>query len=75
MKALSRVDEGKDVEIYCVKCGHRLKKRLCDLGLFDGTIINIIKNDKSGPLVIKVKDSKIVVGRGQAEQINVEEIS
>ena len=41
---LAMVQRGEKVKIYCVDCGRGLKKRLCDLGLYEGTVIEVIKN-------------------------------
>ena len=65
------VDKGKKVKIKEVIGGEKLKKRLSELGVYNGTSIEIIKNDFSGPLILKVLDSKIVIGRGQAQKIIV----
>ncbi|MFH1642242.1 MAG: FeoA family protein [Nanoarchaeota archaeon] len=72
MMPLAMCSEGEEVKVNCVDCGAGLKKRLCDLGLYDGSIINIVKNDVSGPVIIKLKDSKLAIGRGQANKILVE---
>ena len=69
---LSMSGEGTEVTIHCVNCGFGLKRRLCDLGLYDGTRVKVVKNDVAGPIIIKVKDSKLVLGRGQAQKIMVE---
>jgi len=72
MIPLAMCEEGDEVEIHCVDCGYGIKRRLCDLGLYDNTKIKVIKNDISGPIIVKVKDSKIMIGRGQANKIMVE---
>lgn len=69
MMPLAMCQEGIDVKIARMHCGQSLKKRLCELGLYDGTTIKVIKNDVSGPVIVKVKDSKLVIGRGQANKI------
>ncbi len=71
---LSMVKEGEKVIVNCVNCGQRLKRRLCDLALYNGSKIRVVKNDIAGPIIIKLKDSKIVLGRGQAHKIMVEKI-
>ena len=38
----------------------------------EGTEVLVSKNDVCGPVVLKVLDSRIVVGRGQAMKIMVE---
>ena len=73
MIPLAMVNEGETVTISYVDCGIGLKKRLCDLGLYDNTSIKVIRNDISGPIIIKVKDSNLAIGRGQANKILVKE--
>ncbi|MEA2037453.1 MAG: FeoA family protein [Nanoarchaeota archaeon] len=74
MMPLSMVTEGEEVTICCVNCGFGLKRRLCDLALYDGTKVKVVKNDVAGPIILKVKDSKLVLGRGQAHKIMVENV-
>jgi ferrous iron transport protein A len=71
MMPLAMAQEGEIVSVHYVDCGMGLKRRLCDLGLYDNTKIKIVKNDISGPIIITVKDSKLVIGRGQANKILV----
>lgn len=68
-KKLIEFEGGDKVKIECVDCGRDFKNRLCDLGLFDGSEVEIIKNDRFGPLIIKIFDSKIALGRGEASKI------
>ena len=70
---LAMVAEGKTVTIKDIDCGRGLYKRLCDMGLYAGTRVKVIKNDVHGPVILKVLDSKLVIGRGQAHKIMVEE--
>lgn len=72
MKTLTEVKEGEKAKINCLNCGHGIKHRLCSLGLLNGQEIEVIKNDSKGPLIIKVFDSKLAIGRGQADKITVE---
>ena len=68
-RPLPEFKKGDKVRIECVECGHGFRNRLCDLGLFDGSEVEIVKNDKFGPLIIKILDSKIALGRGEASKI------
>ncbi|MBN2421727.1 ferrous iron transport protein A [Candidatus Woesearchaeota archaeon] len=74
-KQLSKVKERKLVKIICINCGQGLKRRLSSLGIYDGTNVEIIKNDERGPIILKVFDSKIALGRGQAMKILIEEVN
>ena len=74
MQNLINFKTGDRLKIKCVNCGHNFKCRLIDLGLYDGAEIEIIKNDNFGPLLIRVLDSKIALGRGEAAKIYGEKI-
>jgi len=66
--------EGDRIKVKCVECGMNFRRRLIDLGLFDGAEVEIIKNDRFGPLILKIFNSKIALGRGQAAKIYGEKI-
>lgn len=68
-KSLIEFQEGEKVKINCVECGLGFKKRLGELGLYDGSELEIIKNDGSGPVIVKILDSKIALGRGEIAKI------
>lgn len=72
MITLGQAREGETVKISCVECGFGLKRRLCDMGLYDGTKAKVVKNDDRGPVVIQIFNSKLALGRGQANKITVE---
>ena len=73
-KNLIDFQEREKVKIGTIHSGLNFKRRLSDLGLFDGAEVEIIKNDKFGPLVIKIFNSKIALGRGEAYKIYGEKI-
>ena len=70
---LTQIKEGQKVKIKKIMAGLKFKKRLADLGLYEGTIVKVVRNDISGgPILLKVLDSKIALGRGQALKIDGE---
>ncbi|MCF7862313.1 ferrous iron transport protein A [Candidatus Woesearchaeota archaeon] len=70
---LTDLRAGKSAEVITINCGHQLIKRLCDLGLLEGSTIKVSKND-SGPLIIEILDTRLAIGRGQANKIYVREL-
>lgn len=62
--------EGKEVAVKNVHSGKELRLRLCELGLFEGSKIKVIRN-RSGPVLIGVFGSMLAIGRGQAAKIEV----
>ena len=51
-----------------------MKRRLADLGLNAGMTVKVINGISQGPLILAVKDSRLAIGRGMAEQIIVEKV-
>lgn len=47
------------------------RRRLCELGLNQGTPVKVIKND-FGPIILNIYGHKLALGRGLAEKILVE---
>ncbi|OIP79851.1 hypothetical protein COW94_00060 [Candidatus Peregrinibacteria bacterium CG22_combo_CG10-13_8_21_14_all_44_10] len=74
MPLLSEFYKNTTVRITNINCGADFCRRLDALGLFEDTEVEIIKNDNFGPLVIKILNSKIALGRGEADKIYAEEI-
>jgi len=68
-KVLSQFKKGDKIEILGIICGREFTRRLCALGLFEGTEIEIVKNDNSCPIIIQILNSKIALGQGEANKI------
>jgi ferrous iron transport protein A len=62
--------KGTVVEIYG---GRGLCRRLAELGLTASVRVKMIKNNRPGPVVVEVKDSRMALGRGVTMKIYVEE--
>ncbi len=73
MIPLSRVREGKRVRVVQVLGGWGMINKLRELGIYEGKEITVVRNSV-GPLILEVDGSKVVVGRGMAERIMVEEL-
>ncbi|MCW4006656.1 MAG: ferrous iron transport protein A [Candidatus Bathyarchaeota archaeon] len=72
---LSALPFGCEAKITRVCGGCSLAKRLTEMGLTCGTKIKIVceGNLHSGPVLVEVRDSRLVLGRGVATKIFVEE--
>ncbi|MCS7181266.1 MAG: ferrous iron transport protein A [bacterium] len=71
MEKLSSVKEGKYKIVDITKIG-KLKK-MCDLGILIGDIIEVIK-PAPGPIIIKKGNITVAVGYGMAMDVIVEKI-
>jgi Fe2+ transport system protein FeoA len=71
---LSLASPGEKVRLVAVHGGRTFRKRLADLGLNIGMNFEIVQHDGFGPLILGVKDSRLMIGRGMAHRIFVEPV-
>ena len=71
---LSSVSPGKTVQLACVEAGHQLRNHLAALGMIANVPIRIIRNNGAGQIILSVRNSKIVLGRGMSRKILVREM-
>lgn len=68
---LTSGDKAKIVEIVS---GRQMRTRIEDMGIRTGKVVEMLNNEGRGPVIIKVNDSRIAMGRGMAMKIMVERI-
>jgi len=71
VKLLSLIKPGKNVRFVSITGGAFLQSRLMSMGFLQGTAIEVVKNSGRGPVIISVKGSRLVLGRGMAQKILV----
>ncbi|WP_150132351.1 FeoA family protein [Prosthecochloris sp. GSB1] len=81
MKTLSELHEGMSSEIRGMLCEGRHRHgchsslhldgavRLREMGFCEGQRITVLRNRGNGPLVVKLQESRMVLGRGLAKKI------
>ena len=57
--------------VYQIDSGHGACKRLNELGLIPGVEVELVNKITSGPIMIRVKGSKLALGRGIARKVKV----
>jgi len=70
---LAMVGAGEVVTVVGVNAGRGLTKRLADMGLVPGTKLRIVNSQMSGPIMVEVRGSRLVLGRGVAQKVMVGE--
>ena len=68
---LSAAENGRSVRVIHVLGGIEARRKLLDLGIVPGEGLRVIKNDPEGPLLISVRNTTMMIGRGLAEKIRV----
>jgi ferrous iron transport protein A len=71
---LANVNEGEKVTIKDLsKIDHLIKRRLLDLGIFEGTEVNVLsKMPFGGPIMIESRGNRIAIRKVDLNRIEVE---
>ena len=69
---LSMVDQGEEVILAHINGGKGMRSKLYSMGLVPGAAFSILSRNGGGPVMIRVKDSRLAIGRGMAQKIIVE---
>jgi len=71
MTPLSEIHTGGSAIIYDLKGGHEFAARVAALGFTVGERVSILQNSGRGPVLVRVRGSRIALGRGEARKIQV----
>ncbi len=71
VKPLAMLQPGEVGTVIQVVAGRGLTLRLAEMGITPGTPIEVVHNN-FGPILIMVRNSRLVLGRGVAMKIMVE---
>ena len=69
--ALSALRTGERSVVVCVAAGRGILGRMTTLGFTPGAEVTVIQNFGRGPLIVRVRDARIALGRGQARKVFV----
>ena len=65
--------KGNHYEIFGLGAEEALTRRLQALGLNDGTVVTVLNRKKGGALIIRVRGTRLALGRRIRQGIEVEE--
>ena len=66
---LDKVQNGESVQIFKMLGGHHFLSRLASLGFTPGARLMVVQNYGHGPIIVNLRDTRIALGRGEAEKI------
>lgn len=70
---LSYGKKGNIYKITEIKLDSAVVRRLYTLGMTNGTLVNVLNQKNSGPMIIKIRGTRFALGRRFCEGIFVEE--
>ena len=68
---LSSLKKDEFCRISSICGGKSARRRLCELGLNKGVLVQVVKND-IGPLILNIQGHKLAIGKGLASKIIIE---
>jgi len=69
--SLVHIETGTKVLVENLSAGQRFRHRMAGLGIFPGALIQVLKKEGRGPLLIQIGGSRLMLGRRMAEKIIV----
>lgn len=68
---LSSVQSGRRVRLTNIEAGRALHARLAAMGMVPGVELEVIHNSTWGPFIVSVRGSRVMLGRGMTDKIQV----
>lgn len=72
--AISDLGSGTRAIVRDIQGGKNIISRLSAMGLSVGSELEVLENRGQGPVLVRVRGTRIALGRGEALKIIVEEI-
>jgi Fe2+ transport system protein FeoA len=67
--SLSTIPDGHVARVERIDGGEGMRKRLREMGILPGSIVEVITNQFAGPFIIRVKDSKLAIGHNITHKV------
>ncbi len=69
--ALARAKVGQQVALLRIEGGRAFQHRLAEMGLTPGIHFTILSKGRPGPMIVAVKDTRLVLGQGMMDKVLV----
>lgn len=69
---LTNLKKGKKAKVFKIDGGIGAKSKLQVMGIFPGVDISVIQSVNKGPVVIEAGNTRLAIGRGLAEKVEVD---
>ncbi|MFP4564482.1 MAG: ferrous iron transport protein A [Spirochaetia bacterium] len=71
VQSLSNLTSGESALVVTVDGGKGSRQKLFDLGIVPGKVISVVQGAKRHPYIVRVGETKIMLGWGMVEKIYV----
>ena len=66
---LSSLSSGKKMQITLLDGGREFRSKMLNLGIVPGETVEVVRGGGAMPLVVEVKGTKVMIGKGAAVRI------
>ena len=74
LSTLDHLSVGATVVVRELDGGNEFSGRLAAMGLVLGAALQVMQNSGKGPMLVRVRDTRLALGRGEAQRILVERV-
>ncbi|HSV27464.1 MAG TPA: FeoA family protein [Sedimentisphaerales bacterium] len=68
---LSNIETGRKVLIDTIQGSHNITRRLAAMGILPHAELEVVRNGHPGPFIVRVRGTRVALGRGVAHKIMV----
>lgn len=73
--SLTLLSPGCRATIVSLAGGREFRQRLACLGILPGTEVTLLRDATAGPIIVEVRGSQLILGRGMAQRVLVKPLS
>jgi Fe2+ transport system protein FeoA len=70
-RRLASLKAGSQARLVEISGNHGIQAKMAAMGLLPGTMLEVVRASKDGPMLISVRGSRIMLGHGLAGHIEV----
>ena len=74
LSTLEHLSVGATAVVRELDGGNEFSGRLAAMGLVLGAALQVMQNSGKGPMLVRVRDTRLALGRGEAQRILVERV-
>ncbi|HPE05545.1 MAG TPA: FeoA family protein [Thauera sp.] len=74
LSTLDHLSVGATAVVRELDGGNEFSGRLAAMGLVLGAALQVMQNSGKGPMLVRVRDTRLALGRGEAQRILVERV-
>ena len=74
LSTLDHLSVGATAVVRELDGGNEVSGRLAAMGLVLGAALQVMQNSGKGPMLVRVRDTRLALGRGEAQRILVERV-